>query len=77
MLEAALRGSDVVCLCTHAYEPVIQAGWVRPGTHVPSVGYAPPRGELPAKPGAFDEVLASAAICMPPAASPTNMASST
>jgi len=26
---------------------VIDAGWVRPGTHVSSVGYAPPRGELP------------------------------
>jgi alanine dehydrogenase len=47
-LRAALSDSDVVCLCTHAYEPVIEAGWIRPGTHVTSVGYAPPRGELPA-----------------------------
>ncbi len=46
-LRAALADSDVVCLCTHAYEPVIEAGWIRPGTHVTSVGYAPPRGELP------------------------------
>jgi ornithine cyclodeaminase/thiomorpholine-carboxylate dehydrogenase len=46
-LEAAVRGSDVVCLASHAYEPVIAADWVRPGTHVSSVGYAPPRGELP------------------------------
>jgi alanine dehydrogenase len=48
-LEAAVRSSDVVCLCTHAYEPVIEVDWVRPGTHVTSVGYAPPRGELPAE----------------------------
>lgn len=47
-LEEAVRRSDVVCLATHSYEPVIQAEWVRPGTHVTSVGYAPPHGELPA-----------------------------
>ncbi|WP_342643083.1 ornithine cyclodeaminase family protein [Rhodoligotrophos ferricapiens] len=46
-LEAAIRSSDVVCLASHAYEPVISADWVRPGAHVTSVGYAPPRGELP------------------------------
>jgi len=46
-VEAAVRGSDVVCLASHAYEPVIASEWVRPGTHVSSVGYAPPRGELP------------------------------
>lgn len=46
-LETAVRRSDVICLASHSYEPVIQADWVRPGTHVTSVGYAPPRGELP------------------------------
>ena len=46
-LEKAVRQSDVVCLASHAYEPVIDADWIRPGTHVSSVGYAPPRGELP------------------------------
>ncbi|MGF7159311.1 ornithine cyclodeaminase/thiomorpholine-carboxylate dehydrogenase [Rhodoligotrophos appendicifer] len=46
-VEAAIRSSDVVCLATHAYAPVIDAGWIRPGTHVSSVGYAPPSGELP------------------------------
>jgi len=40
-------GADVVCLCTHSYDPVIETAWVSPGTHVTSVGYAPPRGELP------------------------------
>jgi alanine dehydrogenase len=46
-IEAAVRSSDVVCLATHSYEPVIAAEWVRPGTHVSSVGVAPPGGELP------------------------------
>lgn len=46
-VEAAVRGSDVVCLASHAYEPVIDSAWIRPGTHVSSVGYAPPRGEMP------------------------------
>lgn len=46
-VEQAVRTSDVVCLASHSYAPVIEAGWVRPGTHVSSVGYAPPRGELP------------------------------
>jgi ornithine cyclodeaminase/alanine dehydrogenase-like protein (mu-crystallin family) len=48
-IEEAVRGSDVVCLATHAYEPVIDADWVRPGTHVSSVGVAPPKGEFPAE----------------------------
>ncbi|MEO3429063.1 ornithine cyclodeaminase family protein [Pelagibius sp. CAU 1746] len=46
--EAAVRRSDVVCLASHSYAPVIEPSWVKPGTHVTSVGYAPPRGELPA-----------------------------
>ena len=46
-VEAAVRTSDVVCLASHAYEPVIESRWVRPGTHVTSVGYAPPNGEMP------------------------------
>lgn len=36
--EAAVRGADVVCCCTDAREPVVQAGWLAPGTHVGSVG---------------------------------------
>lgn len=46
-LAAAVRQSDIVCLTSHAYEPVIEAGWVQAGCHVTSVGFAPPRGELP------------------------------
>jgi ornithine cyclodeaminase/alanine dehydrogenase-like protein (mu-crystallin family) len=36
--EDAVRGADVVCLCTDADEPVISASWLDPGAHVSSVG---------------------------------------
>jgi alanine dehydrogenase len=45
--EAAVRESDIVCLATHSPVPVIEPEWVKPGTHVSSVGYYPPNGELP------------------------------
>jgi len=45
--EAAVRQSDIVCLCSHSYKPIIEMEWVKPGTHICSVGYAPPEGELP------------------------------
>lgn len=36
--EEAVRGADVVCLCTDAATPVISASWLSPGCHVSSVG---------------------------------------
>jgi len=36
--EEAVRGADVVCLCTDADGPVISRDWLAPGTHVSSVG---------------------------------------
>jgi ornithine cyclodeaminase/alanine dehydrogenase-like protein (mu-crystallin family) len=39
-----VEGADVVCLCTSSSEPVLSS--VAPGTHVTSVGFAPPGGEL-------------------------------
>ena len=47
--EQAVRGADVVCLCTNASEPVVSFDWLAPGMHVTSVGYAPPGGELDSK----------------------------
>jgi alanine dehydrogenase len=44
--EEAVRGADVVCLCTDSGEPVISLDWLGPGMHVTSVGYRPPGGEL-------------------------------
>jgi ornithine cyclodeaminase/alanine dehydrogenase-like protein (mu-crystallin family) len=37
--EEAVRNADIVCATTHADEPVVRHAWVRPGTHVNSVGY--------------------------------------
>lgn len=34
----AVQGADVVCCCTDALEPVVQADWLKEGTHVGSVG---------------------------------------
>lgn len=42
----AVEGADIVCLCTTAQEPPVLADWIAPGTHVTSVGYHPPGGEL-------------------------------
>ncbi|MFT4038884.1 MAG: ornithine cyclodeaminase family protein [Thermomicrobiales bacterium] len=44
--EEAVRGADIICLCTTAQEPPVLARWVSPGAHVTSVGYHPPGGEL-------------------------------
>jgi alanine dehydrogenase len=44
--EEAVRGADIVCLCTTAQEPAVRADWIAPGAHVTSVGYHPPGGEL-------------------------------
>ncbi len=48
-IEQAVRGTDVVCLCTHSGEPVISYEWLSPGMHITSVGYSPPGGELDPK----------------------------
>jgi alanine dehydrogenase len=44
--EEAVRGADVICLCTSSNTPIISADWLSPGVHVTSVGYAPPGREL-------------------------------
>ncbi len=36
--RAAVEGADVVVLATRSGTPVIEAGWVRPGAHVTTVG---------------------------------------
>ncbi len=38
-IEDVVRAADIVCATTHAAEPVVRRGWLRPGTHVNSVGY--------------------------------------
>jgi ornithine cyclodeaminase/thiomorpholine-carboxylate dehydrogenase len=46
-VQGAVSKADIVCLCTSSAEPVIHTDWVKDGTHVSSVGYRPPGGELP------------------------------
>ena len=41
-----IEGADVICLTTSSSTPVLSLDEVAPGTHVTSVGYAPPGGEL-------------------------------
>ena len=38
-VQDAVRAADVVCTTTHAAHPVLRRDWLRPGTHVNSVGY--------------------------------------
>src|SRR5262245_31158648 len=45
--QTAIQRSDIVCLATHSASAVIDPRWVQRGTHVSSVGYHPPHGELP------------------------------
>src|SRR4051794_11428077 len=44
--EEAVRGADLVAATTHADEPVVERGWLAPGTHVTSVGVNPHGREL-------------------------------
>ena len=37
--EDAVRAAGIVCTTTHAADPVLRRDWLRPGTHINSVGY--------------------------------------
>jgi alanine dehydrogenase len=48
--EQALRGADIVVTATSAREPVLEAAWIAPGTHINAVGSnQAKRRELPAE----------------------------
>lgn len=36
--EHAIRGADIICLATTARQPVFEAEWIKPGTHISGVG---------------------------------------
>jgi len=42
----AVSGADVVALCTHSGDPVVELAWLSAGAHVSSVGFSAPHGEL-------------------------------
>jgi ornithine cyclodeaminase/alanine dehydrogenase-like protein (mu-crystallin family) len=46
--EEAIAGADIVCACSHSPEPVVRGEWLRPGTHVTSVGFNPQGREIDA-----------------------------
>ncbi len=66
-LDEALEGADVVALCTHAPEAVIDPSAIGPGTHVSSVGSA---AELPVELAAADVVVVEwrDSVAVPPPA---------
>lgn len=46
--EAPVRSADIICLATTAKQPVFDAAWVKPGTHVSGVGsFTPEMQETP------------------------------
>ena len=66
----AVEQADIVCATTHASEPVVRRDWLRPGTHVNSVGYNTNGREVDANTVADATVVVesrSAALAPPPA----------
>ncbi|MFN3746269.1 MAG: ornithine cyclodeaminase family protein [Hyphomicrobiaceae bacterium] len=57
-IAASVRDADIVCLTTSSATPVIEDAWIREGTHVTSVGFAPPGSEVP------PALIARARICV-------------
>lgn len=46
--EKAVRNADIICLATTSKQPVFDASWVKPGTHVSGVGsFTPEMQETP------------------------------
>jgi len=41
-VRAAVEGADVIVTATSAAEPVLQRGWLKPGTHIVAVGSSTP-----------------------------------
>jgi alanine dehydrogenase len=68
----ACADADIVCATTHADEPVVRRAWLRPGTHVNSVGYNVAGREVDAETVASAVVVVesrAAALAPPPAGS--------
>jgi ornithine cyclodeaminase len=66
-IEEAVAAADVVCATTHAREPVIRRDWLRPGTHLNSVGLHPQGRELDRVSDALVAVESrSSALAAPP-----------
>jgi ornithine cyclodeaminase/alanine dehydrogenase-like protein (mu-crystallin family) len=66
-VEAAVRQSDIVCLCSSSATPLVRNAWLRPGQHISSVGYAPPGGELDPEIAATHRLFVEARMAFAPA----------
>ena len=40
--ERAVEGADIICTVTSSTDPVLQGGWITPGTHINAVGSSVP-----------------------------------
>jgi len=71
--EDAIRGADVVAATTHAVEPVVRREWLKPGTHVNSVGLNPAGREVDEQTVADATLVVesrASALAPPPAGAP-------
>ncbi len=64
--EEAVRGADIVCLCTHASEPVIRREWLGGGVHVTSVGASPAGPEVDPETVAAARVFVESRVAVQP-----------
>lgn len=68
-IEGAVKEADILCAATHAAEPVVDWSWIKPGTHINSVGVNPTGREIDAatveNARVFVEFVSSA-LAMPP-----------
>jgi alanine dehydrogenase len=67
-IEEAVRAADVICATTHARDPVVDRSWLRPGSHVTSVGFHPQGRELGSLSGVRVAVESRASAFAPPPA---------
>jgi ornithine cyclodeaminase len=67
-IEEAVRAADVICVATHAQKPVVEISWLRPGSHVNSVGFHPQGRELGSLSGVRVAVESRASAFAPPPA---------
>ena len=65
-IEEAVRGADVVCLCTASETPVISLDWLSSGSHITSVGYRPPGGELPRQVAEYGKLFVETRLAFKP-----------
>lgn len=71
-LRTAVERADVICAATHSPDPVVRRAWIRPGSHVNSVGYNTSGREIDAETVADAVVVVesrAAALAPPPSGS--------